>query len=175
MAYIQISSGLPGISGLMASRPDLAEPLRALAQTLLRGKSTLSPGERELIAWYVSTLNECSFCASSHGAIASLLLGVEPDIYWREKIDHAGAKKSRLGALMHIAKHVQQGGQKVSPDDIQLARSVGATEDEIHETVLIAAAFCMYNRYVDGLRTEVGDAEDYLQSAKVLVDVGYMR
>jgi len=75
MAHIQLPEDLPGIRGLMVFRPETAEPLNQLADVLLRGPNTLSPGERELIATFVSSRNDCFFFQSVHGAVAAHHLG----------------------------------------------------------------------------------------------------
>jgi uncharacterized peroxidase-related enzyme len=154
MPYIPISEGLPGIRGLFAFRPETAKPLCDLANVLLHDPATLSPGERELIATYVSAQNDCFFCQTIHGAVAASHLEGNEQLVEEVKRDVEKAKVSdKLKALLVIAGKVQQGGKKVLPEDIEAARHQGATDGEIHDTVLIAAAFCMYNRYVDGLAT----------------------
>jgi uncharacterized peroxidase-related enzyme len=154
MPYITLPEGLPGIRGPMAFRPETAKPLNELVEVLLRGPSTLTPGERELIATYVSSQNECFFCQSIHGAVAAYHLGGNEKLVLDVKQNYQGAEvSSKLKALLAIADKVQQGGKQVNADDIARARQEGATDQEIHDTVLISAAFCMYNRYVDGLAT----------------------
>ena len=77
MAYIDLGveeTEFPGINGPMEFRPETAGPLRELAEVLLRGPHPLTPGERELIAAYVSGLNECRFCCASHSAFAAAQL-----------------------------------------------------------------------------------------------------
>jgi uncharacterized peroxidase-related enzyme len=153
MPHIPVPEGLPGIRGPMTFRPETALPLNQLAEVLLQGPSTLTKGERELIATYVSSLNQCRYCASIHGAIAKAHLG-DGEVVGRVRLDPATAPVSaKLKALLRIAAKVQQGGRTVTPDDVAAARAEGATDVEIHDTVLIAAAFCMFNRYVDGLDT----------------------
>ena len=128
--------------------------MRELAEILLRGPSSLSSGEREMIATYVSTLNDCYFCQTSHRAAAAHHLDRNYAIVDAVRFNHPDAEVStKLRALLAIAAKVQTGGKNVSPEDIERARKEGATDLEIHDTVLIAAAFCMYNRYVDGLGT----------------------
>jgi uncharacterized peroxidase-related enzyme len=154
MPHIELPAGLPGILGPMAFRPETAKPLNELAEILLRGPSSLSPGERELIATYVSSRNDCFFCQTIHGAVAAYHLGGNEQLVLEVKENAEGAPVSdKLKALLAIAGAVQRGGQNVEPHDIERARRLGATDLEIHDTVLIAAAFCMYNRYVDGLAT----------------------
>jgi len=154
MAHIELNNDLPGIRGLMAYRPETEAPLNALAEVLLRGDNTLSRGERELIGTYVSYLNDCFFCQNVHGALAGHYLGCDIDQIDGIKQNFNTADLSdKMKALLSIAGSVQKGGKQVTEGQIQKARDNGATDTEIHDTVLIAAAFCMFNRYVDGLAT----------------------
>jgi uncharacterized peroxidase-related enzyme len=138
----------------MAFRPETARPLNELVEILLAGPSTLTKGERELIATYVSSRNCTHFCASIHGAIAAAHLGGDEALVKQVKTDFTQADISpKLKALLVIAGKVQQDGKLVTAGDVEAARKLGATDLEIHDTVLIAAAFCMYNRYVDDLAT----------------------
>jgi uncharacterized peroxidase-related enzyme len=176
VAHIELGNGMPGIRGLLAYRPETAEPLMHLAEVLLRGDSTLSRGERELIAAYVSRGNECEYCAGSHGATAAALLPGGA-----EQVEQALAAaacdapvSAKLRALLEIAALVRVDGRLVSQEAVAGARREGATDREIHDTVLIAAAFCMFNRYVDGLATSVpGDPVQYTMSAAHLIEYGY--
>lgn len=176
MAYITLpDESMPGIRGLMNYSPETAKPLNELAQVLLQGPSSLSKGERELIATYVSSLNDCKFCASTHGAIAKHHLN-SGELVKQVKSDPDQAHiSSRLKALLKIAAKVQKSGRDVSEQDIENARAENATDREIHDTVLIAAAFCMYNRYVDGLGTHAPDDENiYDQIGAYRSKAGYL-
>jgi uncharacterized peroxidase-related enzyme len=154
MPHITLPEGLPGIRGPMAFRPETAKPLNELVEILLRGPSTLTPGERELIATYVSSQNDCFFCQNIHGAVAAYHLGGDEKLVMDVKQNYEGSPvSSKLKALLAIAGKVQQSGKQVKPEDIARARQEGATNLEIHDTVLIAAVFCLANRYVDGLAT----------------------
>jgi uncharacterized peroxidase-related enzyme len=154
MPHICLPEGLPGITSGFAFRPETAKPMRALAEALLRGPSPLTSGEREMIAAFVSTRNDCYFCQTSHRAAAAHHLEGNYELVDAVRFDYAHAAVSaKLKALLAIAGKVQQGGKHVTPEDIARAREQGATDVEIHDTVLIAAAFCMFNRYVDGLAT----------------------
>jgi len=154
MAHIELPPEVPGIIGLLNSFPETAKPLNQLAQVLLRGDSTLTEGERELIAGFVSSKNDCYFCSNSHLSASNYFLN--NDLFY-DKGHISGMEKINLSpkmeSLLHISSKVQQGGKNVSHKDIEHAKENGATDKEIHDTVLIAAAFCMYNRYVDGLAT----------------------
>jgi uncharacterized peroxidase-related enzyme len=167
---------LPGIRGAMAFRPATAKPLNDLVEVLLVGPNTLTPGERELIATYVSYLNDCHFCQSIHGAIAAAHLSGDEDLVRRVKADFQHAAISdKLKALLVIAARVQRGGKNVTAADVEHARGLGATDLEIHDTVLIAAAFCMFNRYVDGLATtQPHDEAMYRERGKVVAREGYV-
>ena len=176
MPHIQLPEGLQGIRGPMAYRPETAKPLNELAEILLHAPNSLAPGERELIATYVSYLNDCYFCQTVHGAIAAAHLNDDEQLVKRVKADFQHADISdKLKALLIIASKVQKGGKLVTTADVEEARHAGATDIEIHDTVLIAAAFCMYNRYVDGLATwQPHDEELYRQRGKKTAREGYV-
>ncbi len=176
MPHIDLPEGLPGITGGFAFRPETAKPMRELAHILLHEPGSLAPGERELIATYVSSQNDCYFCQTSHGAAAAAHLG-DDEIVKRVKADFQHADISnKLKALLVIAGKVQKGGKHVTAEDVQNARDLGATDLEIHDTVLIAAAFCMYNRYVDGLGTwQPRDESMYAAMGKHLATEGYRK
>jgi uncharacterized peroxidase-related enzyme len=176
MPHIELPAGLPGIRGPMAFRPETSKPLNELVEVLLRGPSTLTRGERELIATYVSAQNDCYYCQTIHGAIAAAHLNGDEAIVKSVKRDFLHADVSeKMKALLEIAGKVQQGGKHVTSEDVERARRLGATDLEIHDTVLIAAAFCMYNRYVDGLATWAPeDAEMYRERGKMVAREGYV-
>jgi uncharacterized peroxidase-related enzyme len=177
MAHIAVSEDLPGIRALLAFRPETAGPLGALADALLHAPGTLPPGERELIAAYVSALNDCTFCHTSHAAIAACQLTGGDTLVDAAVRDPENAPISeKLKALLALARRVQQGGRSVGSDDIARARRAGATDIEIHDTVLIAAAFCMFNRYVDGLATLTPtDPQAYDEMGQRLARHGYVQ
>ena len=158
----------------MAFRPETAKPLNELVDVLLRGPHTLSPGERELIATYVSSQNDCQYCQTIHGAVAAHHLKNE-ELVVNVKLDFQAASISaKLKALLVIAGKTAQGGKNVTAADVARARELGATDLEIHDTVLIAAVFCMCNRYVDGLATWAPEDPDfYRQRAALVAEHGY--
>jgi uncharacterized peroxidase-related enzyme len=176
MPHINLPEGFPGISAGFAFRPETAKPMRELAHILLHEPNSLTPGERELIAAYVSSRNCTTFCVLSHGAAAASHLG-DASIVEKVKTDFLTAPiSSKLKALLVIAGKVQQDGKLVTETDVLAARTLGATDMEIHDTVLIAAAFSMYNRYVDGLGTlQPTDPEMYAQMGKHLAEEGYTK
>ena len=154
MPHIELPEELPGITSAFAFRPETAKPLRALAEVLLRGPSSLTSAERETIAAFVSAGNDCYFCHASHRAAAAHHPGGSYEILDAVRAGYRDAPISpKLKALLAIAAKVRESGRRVTAEDVAAARTEGATDLEIHDTVLIAAAFCMYNRYVDGLAT----------------------
>jgi uncharacterized peroxidase-related enzyme len=157
-------------------RPETGKHLYDLAQVLLRGDSPLSEAERELIAAYVSYRNNCMFCMSSHAAAARCLYGSDAHVVDDVLRDMQHAPVSdKMKALLHIAGKVQVLGKEVKDADVGAARATGATDRDIHDTVLIAAAFCMFNRYVDGLASFTPvDPEAYAQMGKRLAEKGYV-
>jgi uncharacterized peroxidase-related enzyme len=176
MAYIQLPDGLPGIRGAMAFRPETAKPLNELVEILLHAPNSLTPGERELIATYVSSENDCYYCQTIHGAIAAASLNDDESLVKKVKHDFENADITpKLKALLVIAGQVQKGGKYVTSEAVAKARALGATDIEIHDTVLIAAAFCMYNRYVDGLgTTQPRDEAMYREHGKRVAREGYV-
>lgn len=130
-----------------------------------------------MIATFVSSKNDCYFCQTSHGAAAAHHLNKNYELVDAVKLDYQNAAiSSKLKALLTIAEKVQQCGKLVAEADVESARKEGATDREIHDTVLITAAFCMYNRYVDGLATWIPtDPELYDQMGARLANEGYVR
>lgn len=176
MAYIDLKNDFPGIRGPMAFDPEAAEALNKLANVLLRRETGLSPGEREMIATYVSSQNDCFFCQHVHGAVASEYLGDEDgSLICEVKEDFSAAPiSSKMKALLSIAGSVQKGGKHVCTEQIEKAKSAGATDQDIHDSVLIASAFCMFNRYVDGLGTWAPqDLSIYKERASGIIESGY--
>lgn len=149
--------------------------MNELAEVLLRGPHSLSQGERELIATYVSSRNDCRYCQTIHGAIAAHHLHGDEELVQTVKRDFELADISaKMKALLAIAANVQVSGKLVTSEDVQNAREQGATDLEIHDTVLIAAMFCMCNRYVDGLATWAPEDPDfYRQRAAFIATNGY--
>jgi uncharacterized peroxidase-related enzyme len=176
MPHISLNSADPGIRGLLRYRPETARPLGELTEVLLRGPSTLTRGERELIAAYVSALNDCRYCTSSHSACAAAQLPGGMALVEQVRADPAAASvTAKLKALLAIAAAVQRGGSAVTAERVASARAEGATDLEIHDTVLIAAMFCMFNRYVDGLATIApDDPAVYAAGAQRLIAHGYV-
>jgi uncharacterized peroxidase-related enzyme len=176
MPHINLPQEFPGIRSLFIFRPETAGPLNDLVQTLLHNPHpTLSAGERELIAAYVSRLNTCKYCCNIHGAIAQHQLGNNAELVQQVLTDPETAPISnKLRALLKIAAKVQSGGKNVTFEDVTFAKNEGATDIEIHDAVLIAAAFCMYNRYVDGLATwQPDDADLYDKMGEQRAREGY--
>jgi uncharacterized peroxidase-related enzyme len=176
MPHIPLESHLPGITGLLEYRKDTGAPIRELTQILLRGPSSLTEAERELLATVVSHGNECKFCTTAHAATVDMLLG-ESETSEKVKADISTAPVSeKMKALLTIASLTGMGGKLVTSAHIDEAKAAGATDIEIHDTVLIAALFSLYNRYVDGMATAMPDDADYFTVlADRLVNHGYSR
>lgn len=176
--FIDLPAPMPGISALLAYRPQTAAPLGELAETILRGPSSLTPGERETIAAYVSRRNDCVFCCQSHAAAARAHLAEEASLVDAVLADLSTAPvDEKLRSLLIIARRVAEGGRNVRIEDIERARAAGADDIAIHDAVLVAAAFCMYNRYVDGLGTWAPPEGDpaYAMMGEQLAKNGYAR
>jgi uncharacterized peroxidase-related enzyme len=175
MPHIDVDKNLPGIRALLAFSPETAAPIGDLANLMLRSNEGLTMAERELIAARVSYLNDCFYCHQSHGEIAVCYLDGNRGLVEQVKKDYENADISgKLKTLLSIADSVQKGGRFVTTSQIDLAKNAGATDREIHDTVLIAALFCMFNRYVDGLAAQTPtDLSTYPLRAKQIVEKGY--
>ena len=176
MAHITLPEGAPGIIGPMIAYPETQVHLSGLAEALLRGPTSVTSGERETIAAYVSSGNECRFCRESHAAAARAHLGDRHALVDQVVANAATADVSpKMKALLVIADKVRRDGRLVQSEDVACARAAGADDKAIHDTVLIAAAFCMFNRYVDGLGTWAPEEPAaYIASGKRLAEQGYV-
>lgn len=175
MPHINVNPDLPGIRQLMDFSPETATPMGELANLMLRGNEGLTMAERETIGAYVSHLNDCFYCAQSHGAIVTCYLEDENQLVNQVIEDYQCADISnKMKALLAIAGSVQKGGKNVTEDQIEKAKQEGATDRDIHDTVLIAAMFCMFNRYVDGLAANTpSDLSSYPLRAQQIAAHGY--
>jgi uncharacterized peroxidase-related enzyme len=176
MAHIAVPDGVPGIRSLVMFRPETGRHLYDLAQVLLRDPSPLTPAERELIATHVSARNNCTFCMSSHAAAARELFADNRAVV--DCVIHGEPTvllTPKMKALLNIAGKVQQSGKLVTDEDVSEARNHGAGDRDIHDTVLIAATFAMFNRYVDGLASLTPtDPKEYEPMGKRLATLGYV-
>ncbi len=180
-----VVSGLPDVPGIIAAMrlsPGLATHLRGLADELLVKDfpgSTLTRAERELIATLVSAQNDCFYCMDSHGAFAAELLSREnagdPEAQIvAAKTGRLDAFSPKMTALLGIARTVQRRSRDVTRADVEGALASGATDGDTQLTVLIASAFCMYNRMVDGFRAKTPPtAEAFRARAKEIAEHGY--
>ena len=174
--YINLPADHYGIGSLFRFSPKTAQPLRQLAELLLHDESTLSRADRELIASYVSYLNKCHFCCDSHSAIATALLHNNAALVEAIKQNPETAPiPEKLKSLLALAAAVQQNGTMVTSEIIARTRAAGATDQEIHDTVLIAAAFCMFNRYVDGLGARTPESDLYAEIGTYIAEHGYLK
>lgn len=173
---------VPGIGAVFKAIPEVGIPARQMAEALLvldiPGVNLTRP-QRELIATYVSTRNDCEYCKHSHGAVAEMALHMKPGsliiAMEAEDLDSIDAIDDRMRAFLKIAGNVQQGGMVNNEEDVQIAYKFGATEKDVLFVTLIAGAFCMYNRWMDGLRAITPtDDGDYQASATKLLEWGYV-
>jgi uncharacterized peroxidase-related enzyme len=172
MSFITLNNQLPGIVGLFAFSPKTAGPMSELAEQLLRADHpTLSRGERELIAAFVSKINSTEFCAQSHRAFAEYYLGEETVAAGLE----LKGLSEKMTCLMRLARFTAY--NEVTHEQIAGCKGAGCTDQEIHDVILIAASFAMYNRYVKNLGVaEQGlPKEAYQGMATMIVENGYVQ
>lgn len=171
--YIQTNNNYPGILEMLWYKPATGSKMTALAHQLLLGKSGLTSGERETIAAYTSALNNCEFCCASHNGAVNCHLKSDnkPGDYLSPEF--MAKQTPKMKAMLALASQVQQGGKHVTKEAIDAAKAAGASDEDIHDGILVAAAFCMFNRYVDGLGTRVSNEEDYRDTGIRLGTKGY--
>jgi uncharacterized peroxidase-related enzyme len=175
MPHITLPIDAPGIRGPLAFRPDAAAHLLGLAETILRQPASLEPSERETIAAWTSYLNGCNFCMKSHAAAARAWFGTPGSAALDQLLDSGDPSgfSPKMQALLAVSRALQACVLGVKPEHIARARSAGASDSDIHDTVLITAAFCMYNRYVEGLGTREAEEHEYEPMGRRLRDQGY--
>ncbi len=177
MPHIKLPEEMPGITAGFAFRPETAKPMRALAHVLLHtsGNEGFSSADRELVASFVSSRNTCYFCQTSHGAAAAHLHKGGEHVVNAVCSDYKSAPISpKLTALLAIAEQVQIDGKRVTKELVDKAKAEGATDLDIHDTVMLDAAFCLSHRYVDGLATwQPRDPGMYSQMGRRMAEQGY--
>ncbi len=173
MAHIELPEGAFGIRGPMMVRPEVAIHLNELASVLLHDEHTLSKADREFIGTAASAANNCEYCSNIHAAITAAHAG-STRVAILESAASETTSDNKVAALASLAKLVTQGGKAITEEAISRARSAGATDTEIHDSILIGASFCMFNRYVDGLATPTPNAhEAYDTMARERAAKGY--
>ena len=173
---------VPGIGAAMRLTPNLGLHLRGLADELLVSDfpgATLRRDERELLATAVSAANDCFYCMDSHGAFATALLerGGAPERMPLIDVVKAGSSDGldpKMQALLHVARTVRHDPLRLTSEDVAAAHHAGASEADVQLAVLIAAAFSMYNRMVDGFRARTpADPAAYRERATEIAERGY--
>ena len=180
-----IVGGLPDVPGILAAirlTPGLGVHLRGLADELLVNDfpgATISRGEREMLATAVSAANDCFYCMDSHGAFANALLeqtgatDLAPliDVI---KLGSSEGLNDKMKALVHIARTVRREPRDLTDADVAAAHAAGATDADVQLAVLIASAFSMYNRMVEGFRARtLPSADAYRARAAEIAAHGY--
>lgn len=174
MTYIKTGVNQPGLVELLFYKGSTGKPLANLVHALMHGPSNLSKGERELIAAFVSELNDCDFCRETHSVTTNLHLKDNGKaISCAIKDIDSAPISDKMKLLLKLARKVQVSGKSVTESDVEQARNAGASDEDIHDTVLIASAFCMYNRYIDGLGTRPGNQEEYTVLGQRFAKKGY--
>ena len=180
-----IVGSLPDVPGILAAirlTPGLGVHLRGLADELLVNDfpgTTLVRAEREMLATATSAANDCFYCMDSHGAFATALLEKTGEndrvgLIDTIKVGSSDGLDPKMQALLHISRTVQRAPRELTATDVDAALAAGASDADVQLAVLIAAAFSMYNRMVDGFRAPTPPtAEAYRARASEIADFGY--
>ena len=173
---------VPGIGVAMRLTPGLGVHLRGLADEVLVHDypgATLVRHERELLATAVSAANDCFYCMDSHGAFATALLertGATDLIPVVDDVKRGASDglDPKMRALLHIARTVRHNALDLTAADVEAATAAGASDGDVQLAVLIASAFSMYNRLVDGFRAMTPpDPAAYRERAAEIAENGY--
>ncbi len=180
-----IVGGLPDAPGILTAlrlTPQLGIHLRGLADELLVNDfpgATIRRDEREMLATAVSAANDCFYCMDSHGAFAGALLELGSEAHRAALVDVVKHGRSdgfdeKMQALLHISRTVRRNPLELTAADVDTAQAAGASDADVQLAVLIAAAFSMYNRMVDGFRAKTPPtAEAYKERASEIAEHGY--
>jgi uncharacterized peroxidase-related enzyme len=180
-----IVGGLPDVPRILVAMrlsPELGVHLRGLADAVLVNDfpgATIVRHEREMLATAVSAANDCFYCMDSHGAFASALLerSGEADLLPLVDVIKLGSSdglSDKMQALLHIARTVRRAPRELTLAEVDDAYAAGATDADVQLAVLIASAFSMYNRLVDGFRAKTPPtAEAYRARASEIAEHGY--
>jgi uncharacterized peroxidase-related enzyme len=180
-----IVGGLPDVPGILTAirlTPGLGIHLRGLADELLVNEfpgATISRAEREMLATAVSAGNDCFYCMDSHGSFATALLEGNGSTELVPLVDEIKLGSSegfddKMRALLHIARTVRREPRDLTADDVAAAHAAGAADADVQLAVLIASAFSMYNRMVEGFRARTMPSPDaYRPRAAEIAAHGY--
>jgi uncharacterized peroxidase-related enzyme len=173
---------VPGIGAAMRLTPELGLHLRGLADAVLVHDypgATITRAEREMLATALSASNDCFYCMDSHAEHASAVLerdgGTERAALLEDlKLGALHGLDRKMQALVQIARTVGRRSRDLSAEDVEAARAAGATDADVQLAVLIASAFSMYNRLVDGFRARTPtNPEAYRERAAEIAEHGY--
>lgn len=152
--------------------PETSKPLLAYHEVLLRGPSPLSVAERELIAGYVSGLNECQYCHGVHEATARAF-GIPADLmaHLLDDVERAPVSE-KLKPLLRYVRKLTESPARITQADAEAVFAAGWTDQALHDAVSVCALFNFMNRLVEGLGIRA--AENYFDAgSKRLHDIGY--
>jgi uncharacterized peroxidase-related enzyme len=180
-----IVGGLPDAPGILTAlrlTPTLGLHLRGLADELLVNDfpgATIARAEREMLATAVSAANDCFFCMDSHAAHATALLEVtgrtdQEPLLETIKLGSSEGFDDKMRALLHIARTVRREPRQLTAADVAAGHAAGASDADVQLAVLIAAAFSMYNRMVEGFRARTApDPDVYRARGSEIAAHGY--
>lgn len=152
--------------------PGTSKPLLEYHEALLRGESPLTPGERELIAAYVSGLNACSYCHGIYTATAEAF-GVEEGLLEALLMDvDSSPVDEKMKPILRYVQKLTSVPSRMTPADADAVYAVGWDDQALHTAVSVCALFNFMNRLVEGLGIEA-PAGYHAESADRLKNIGY--
>jgi uncharacterized peroxidase-related enzyme len=172
---VRLFSGypMPDAARLVFYRSDFyGNPMKKFTQQAMRGPSSWSVGDRELMAAYISKLNQCTFCIGAHVAVAT---GAYAD---KTKVEMSLANletapiDEKLRATLHMLKKLTT-EHTIDPDDFRTVLAIGVTREQIEDALAVCFAFNITNRLADTFGFFVPEAQAMEAGAKYLLMRGY--
>jgi len=171
MSFLSYSRNFQGVGDIFMHDPARYLPFVQLLDNVMSAESELSKAQREMIALYVSRLNDCHYCVDSHSGV---LAGLETDA----DLVHSLANRStehlddRLRAVFTFAHKLALEPGSLSEADIDAVRSAGWSDQTIEDTMCVVATFAFLNRLVDGFGI-VGSDDHFQQVGGMVSQQGY--
>ncbi|MFN3891775.1 MAG: carboxymuconolactone decarboxylase family protein [Beijerinckiaceae bacterium] len=171
MAFFSFLSASAGIGDLWKLNPSVAKPMHSLGVEIMRGESPLSKGDRELIAAFVSALNQCAYCFNGHAQLA-VNHGVRRDLIDEivSDIDSSSAPEA-FKPILHFVKKLTIEPARVTQRDADKVFAAGWSEKALQDAILVCCRFNFMNR----LSLGHGLDPDAKSGAERAANMGYDR
>lgn len=172
MTFLKSMADDAKVYDFFARSPNVFGPFTETCEQIMRGKSPLTPAQRELIGTYVSKLNSCPYCHDVHNE-AVKAYGIDGGLTGNLVADLESADiDDDMKVLLRFVRKITEGAYRVSESDYEKLYAAGWDDDAIHDAVIVACLFNFMNRLVSSFGIEADEA--YLaMSGPRIKDQGY--